>query len=88
MDMPPRLFRTTSFRECVCLHRVSTMIKLRDDDPGETRFGLLEPRWRTIEQSFVPAVTKAGTVWAGFAPFVSLLSPGEAAIIGTMGSDG
>ena len=62
MNMPSGLFRTTLFRECVCLHRVSAMIKLRDDDPGETRFGLLDPRRRTIEQSFVPAVTKAGTV--------------------------
>ena len=62
MNMPSGLFRTTSLRECVCLHRVSAMIKLRDDDPGETRFGLLDPRGRTIEQSFVPAVTKDGTV--------------------------
>ena len=62
MNMPSGLFRTTSFRECMCLHRVSAMIKLRDDNPGETRFGLLEPRWRTIEQNFVPAVTEAVTV--------------------------
>ena len=44
MNKPSGLFSTTSFRECVCLHLVSAMIKLRDDDPGETRFGLLDPR--------------------------------------------
>ena len=44
MNMPSGLFRTTSFRECVCLHPVSAMIKLRDDDAGETQFGLLESR--------------------------------------------
>ena len=57
MNRPSGLFRTTSCRECVCLHGVSAMINLQDDDPARTGLAC-----SSGEQSFVPALTKAGTV--------------------------
>ena len=73
MNRPSGLFRTTSFRECVCLHRVSAMIKLRDDDPARPSLGC-SSRGENDRAKFSTGVDKG---WYGVSWFRPLCIPAE-----------